>query len=129
MQNLKFHLLNPKPLMAAVAMMIALAVLADLPGKSSLGSKSSGEVCQGTVQPDIALNRQQLAQLLAVPEGDRKEKVRAILKEPYCKLPSLEVRVGATSEREAYPLEFDPQIWLVVLYEGNQYAGYRFDFR
>jgi hypothetical protein len=44
-------------------------------------------------------------------------------------LASLQIRAGATSLREAYPLEFDPQTWLVLLYEGDQYTGYRFATR
>ncbi|WP_179228673.1 hypothetical protein [Leptolyngbya ohadii] len=30
------------------------------------------------------------------------------------------------SERAVYPLAFDRQTWLVVLYEGEEYAGYQF---
>ncbi|NJP12002.1 MAG: hypothetical protein HC866_23115 [Leptolyngbyaceae cyanobacterium RU_5_1] len=29
----------------------------------------------------------------------------------------------------AYPLAFDPQTWFIVLYEGDEYAGYSFSFR
>jgi len=63
---------------------------------------------------------------LAVPERDRKSKVEEILKQPYCQLPTLEVRAGIAAERVAYPLAFDPQSWLVILYEGDEYAGYEF---
>ena len=49
-----------------------------------------------------------------------------MLKAPYCQLPNLEVRAGATAERFVYPLAFDPQISLIVLYEGDEYAGFRF---
>jgi hypothetical protein len=48
--------------------------------------------------------------------------------EPYCKLPTLNVRAGVEAEREAYPLEFDPATTLVILYENDEYAGYRFSF-
>lgn len=85
--------------------------------------------CQEVVQPKAVLSRRQLAQLLTIPERDLKEKVRAVVKEPYCRLPALQVRSGIVAEREAYPLEFDPKTWIVVLYEENEYAGYQFSFR
>ncbi|MEL6814895.1 MAG: hypothetical protein AAFP03_08780 [Cyanobacteria bacterium J06598_3] len=35
----------------------------------------------------------------------------------------------AVIEREAYPLAFDPQAWVVVRYAGGEYAGYDFVFK
>jgi hypothetical protein len=96
---------------------------------SLLGKKNSGEACQQVLQSQAKLSREQLARLLTVPEGDRKQKVREILRDPYCKLADLQIRVGAIAQREAYPLEFDPQTWLIILYEGDQYAGYRINSR
>jgi hypothetical protein len=129
MQDFKSQILNPKYLMAVGAALVAFAVLMDLPGVPSLTRKTIANDCQGSVQPDVMVSREQLAKLLTIPEGDKRVKTQEILKTPYCKLPSLEVRAGATAVREAYPLEFDPQTWLIVLYEGDQYAGYRFDLR
>ena len=86
-------------------------------------------VCQEIVQPKAILSRDQLSHLLAVPERSHKTQVSRIVKEPYCKLSSVNVRAGVSSRREAYPLAFDSQTWLVVLYEGNEYAGYDFSFR
>jgi hypothetical protein len=54
------------------------------------------------VQSNAQLSREQLAQLLVVPERDPKENVRKIVAEPYCSL-QLQVRSGVVSEREAYP--------------------------
>lgn len=80
--------------------------------------------CQEIVQPKTALSREQLAKLLSIPERSQRRNVQAILKEPYCRLPSLSIRAGAKTEREMYPLAFDPQTSLVVVYEGETYVGY-----
>ena len=91
-------------------------------------SSVSYNACQDVIQADTRLSREQLTQLLAVSERDSKERIRQIVAEPYCKLPSVEIRAGVTAEREAYPLAFDPEVKLVLLYEGDEYAGYRFSF-
>ncbi|MBW4488237.1 MAG: hypothetical protein KME12_10660 [Trichocoleus desertorum ATA4-8-CV12] len=116
-----------KPLLVSGLVVAVLSLFLDLHGV--VKAKNHGEVCQEIVQSKSTLSREQLAKLLTIPERDRKSKVQGILKAPYCKLPKLEVRAGVKAEREAYPLEFDPQTWLVILYEGDEYAGYRFSFR
>lgn len=85
--------------------------------------------CQKIVQSSAQLSREQLAKLLVLPERDPKENVRKIVAEPYCSLPQLQVRSGVTSEREAYPMAWDPTVQLVILYENDEYAGYRFRFQ
>ena len=130
MEYPKAEPLISKQLMAGGAVLLAFGLLLDLHSLPSFFSKkSAGEPCQAVVQSQAKLSRQQLARLLTVPEGDKKQKVQEILKDPYCKLADLQVRAGATAQREAYPLEFEPQTWLVILYEGEQYAGYRFNIR
>ena len=130
MEYPKAEPLISKQLLAGGAVLLALGLLLDLHSLPSFFSKkSSGEPCQEVVQSQAKLSRQQLARLLTVPEGDKKQKVQEILKDPYCKLADIQVRAGATAQREAYPLEFEPQTWLVILYEGEQYAGYRFNIR
>ncbi len=125
-----FFSLIPKQLVAGGSALLAIALLFDAQVLPSFGGKkSSGEACQEVLQSQAKLSREQLARLLTVPEGDRKQKVRGILKDPYCKLDNLEIRAGTPAQREAYPLEFDPQTWLIVLYEGDQYAGYRINVR
>ncbi|UBF26116.1 hypothetical protein K9N68_32070 [Kovacikia minuta CCNUW1] len=131
---MEFHKYNrfvSRHLVAGGSVLLAAGLLMDfnlLP--SSLFSKrGSGVVCQQVLQSQVKLSREQLAKLLTVPEGDRKQRVQEILKDPYCKLADLQIRVGATAQREAYPLEFDPQTWLIILYEGDQYAGYRINPR
>lgn len=98
----------------------------NLPGAAAL---SNQEACQGTVNSQVTLSRQQLAQLLAIPERSRKDRVQQIVGQPYCQLPELQVRAGVVSQRQVYPLAFDPQTRIILLYEGEEYAGYRFSFQ
>jgi hypothetical protein len=90
---------------------------------------AASPVCTQVIKPKSSLSRQELANLLTIPEGKSRATIRGIVAEPYCKMPNLEVRAGTTSEREVYPLESDPRTWLVVLYEGDNYAGYDFVVR
>lgn len=84
------------------------------------------ENCAGDVNADATISRDQLATFLTVTERESKLIVQDILQGPYCQLPGLEVRAGIPAERTVYRLAFDPQTWLVVLYEGEEYAGYQF---
>lgn len=84
------------------------------------------ENCVGTVNPNAAVSRDQLASFLTIAERGSKTAVQEILQTPYCQLPSLEVRAGVPAERAVYRMAFDPQTWLVVLFEGSEYAGYQF---
>ncbi len=112
-----------------IALVTAIALFWD-PGRVfSRSSQKPNRDCQEIVQPQAVLSREKLAQLLTIPERDSRERVRAIVAEPYCILPSLTIRAGVTAIREAYPLEFDPDTWLILLYEGEEYAGYRFIYR
>lgn len=82
--------------------------------------------CAQVVQSKAVLDRQTLGKLLTVPEGKSRSAIQAIVQQPYCKLPALNVRVGEKTEREAYPLAFKPDTWLVVTYEEDTYAGFDF---
>lgn len=124
--------LGPKPLVAASLTMILALLVMDFEKfpTSLLSAKSTDQPadCSQVVSNTSQLSRAQLAQLLAIPERDAKERVRQVISEPYCQLPTLNVRSGVAAEREAYPLAFDPGTTLVILYENNEYAGYRFSF-
>jgi hypothetical protein len=85
--------------------------------------------CQQVIRETAVLSREQLAQVLSVPERANKQAIRQVMQLPYCRLSTIQPRAGITAEREAYPLAFDPKTWLVVLYEGDEYAGYSFSFR
>ncbi|MEL6602431.1 MAG: hypothetical protein AAFP20_04295 [Cyanobacteria bacterium J06614_10] len=130
-----------KPLIAC-GLIIALAgLLFDFNGIKSLltnpgtfmGSATSGKAaqklanaCTTEISTSSKLSREQLLALLAVPERDSKTRIREIVQEPYCQLSSLDIRAGVEAQREAYPLAFDPNTTLVILYENDEYAGYRF---
>ncbi len=124
--------LSPKPLLAVSLTMILAALLFDfnglktfLPSSNTISQQTN---CNSVVSDNAQLSREQLAQLLTIPERDAKSRVRQVVSEPYCQLPTLKVRSGVDAEREAYPLAFDPGTTLVILYENNEYAGYRFSF-
>jgi hypothetical protein len=116
-----------KRIMAGASVLLALGLVIDQFRLPTLFAKKGTPVnCEEVVQVSATLSQKQLAQLLTVSEGDQKQRIRDIVKEPYCRLANLQIRVGATAQREAYPLEFDSNTWLVLLYEGEQYTGYRF---
>mgnify|MGYP001797739148 CR=1 FL=1 len=111
--------------------MLALAALVVVP-KPSLPqaeqSASANVVCQETIKSESVLSRAELSKLLAVAERAPKADIQAVIDEPYCTLPPVNVREGVVSDREAYPLEFNPQTWFIVLYEDGEYAGFDFSF-
>lgn len=112
---------------------VLLAALAGIGPMTVLNSSNEGAnapvVCQEKIQSQSVLSRAELSKLLSISERAPKADVRAIIDEPYCTLPSVSVREGAISEREAYPLEFNPQTWFIVLYEEGEYAGFDFSFQ
>lgn len=81
--------------------------------------------CVEIVAPDALLNRNQILKLISLAEPTSKARVRAILKTPYCKLEAIAIRAGVKSEREAYLLDYDPTLWVIVLYEGTTFVGVR----
>lgn len=116
-----------KLLLIAVFLLPLVAVLMIDLRTESLGRMTRRtETCQGAVSEDVVISRQQLAEFLTISERDPRTRVEEVLKAPYCQLPGLSVRAGATAERLVYPLAFDPKTWLIVLYEEDEYAGYRF---
>jgi hypothetical protein len=109
----------------------ALAVLAGLTMdiQKTIAAKVANrhpENCVGEINPNATVSRDQLASFLTIAERGSKTAVQEILQTPYCQLPGLEVRAGVPAERAVYRMAFDPQTWLVVLFEGNEYAGYQF---
>ncbi|MFE4107267.1 hypothetical protein [Almyronema epifaneia] len=135
MQNFNTHPSQPvflKPFLAGGLMFAVVGLLFDFQGVRSFldpSKAASTQRCETIVQAQAKLSRETLAQLLTIPERDTKARVREVVAEPYCQLPELKVRSGVVAEREAYPLEFDPKTQLVILYENDEYAGYRFDFQ
>lgn len=87
------------------------------------------ETCQGEIRGNINISREKLAEFLTVSEREPKARVQDILQQSYCQLPAIEIRAGVPAERQVYPLAFHPQTWLIVLYEGEEYAGFQFSFQ
>lgn len=81
--------------------------------------------CAEVLTPDAVLSRERILKLMTIAEGVTKTRVRSILKAPYCRLKPITVRAGVAAEREVYPLEFDPKVWVIVLYENDNYVGVR----
>lgn len=123
-----------KPLLAGCLMFAIVGLIFDFHGlrrwlsPSAIGQASQASQCKTIVQTEARLTREQLAELLTIPERDAKDRIRQVIAEPYCQLPAIHVRSGVSAEREAYPLAFDPDTQLVILYENDEYAGYRFSF-
>jgi hypothetical protein len=118
---------NVNVLFAGGSLLAGLVLVGDV--GSLLESKPVSNVCQEVVQTEATLSRERLTQLISIPERQPKSAVRDVLDAPYCVLPDIEIRKGAIAQREAYPLAFDPQTWVVLLYEGDEYAGYSFSFQ
>ncbi len=130
-----------KPIIAGGLVVSLITLLVDFNGVKTLlsdpiafasRSSSSGAVeqlssaCTGEILSSAQLSREQLAQLLTVPERDSKQRIRQIVDQPYCQLAPLSVRAGVEAEREAYPLAFAPDKTFIILYEDGEYAGYDF---
>ncbi|MEO1402428.1 MAG: hypothetical protein AAFV72_14465 [Cyanobacteria bacterium J06635_1] len=81
-------------------------------------------ICQQVVRSESRLSREQLSQLLSIPEASSKEAIHRIVDTPYCILKSAEA-----IRHEAYPLEFDPNTWLILIYEDGAYSSYDFVFK
>lgn len=121
---------KPRQVLMAGGSVLALAALLITP---NLGSdqvqESSPFTCVKLEQTQSLVSRDQLKTLLETDLQAPKATVQELLKQPYCVMSPGKTEAGQPADREAYPLEFDPQTWLVVLYEGDRYAGYDFRFR
>lgn len=113
--------------------MALLVILPDRVGSQSVPQSD----CLQVVRSGAEISRSQLSQLLALPAGSSQEAVRQVTDVPYCVLPS-ETAAAAddradpvvkAGRREAYPLAFDPDTWVVVGYEADEYVGYDFVFK
>lgn len=99
--------------------------------------------CEQVIKSGAEISRGQLSSLLAVPTRSTREAVRQVVADPYCTLPAIsptestEVSVAddlnavtqKTIERDAYPLAFDPEAWVVLNYSAGEYQGYDFVFK
>ncbi len=123
----RVQLLQPKNLLLGACLcLLATVGLLLHPNVLHEAVSQTGLQCQQIVQPQEELSRQRLAQLLSVPERSQSRQTQEILQAPYCRLPNLNIRAGATTERDVYRLAFDSHTDLIVLYEGQSYVGYGF---
>ncbi|HIK45581.1 MAG TPA: hypothetical protein IGR64_11965 [Leptolyngbyaceae cyanobacterium M65_K2018_010] len=120
---------NSKKMVMAGGSMLALAALLVTPhlGEGEAQPVAS-DACIKLEQVQNPVSRDRLRRLLALEAASPKAAVRTLLNQPHCVLPPTTGRNGGQTEREAYPLEFDPTTWLIVTYENNQYTGYDFSF-
>ncbi len=107
---------------------VVFGLMTDVNHSSLVRASGTPEAFQGEINPEVIISREQLAMFLTISERDAKARVQEILQAPYCSLSNVEVRAGVQAERAVYPLAFDPNTWLVVLYEQEEYAGYQFRF-
>lgn len=121
---------QPRQVLVAGGSVLALAALLITP---NLNPDQAQEVeaftCIRQEQPKALVSRDQIKKLLETDLQAPKATVQEFLNVPYCVLSPGKTEAGLPAEREAYPLEFDPETWLVVLYEGDRYVGYDFRFR
>ena len=84
------------------------------------------EPCTQQILSSATISRQQLSNVINLAQGSDRGQVQAVLGPPYCKLSAIP---EAGLERDAYPLRFDPETWLVVHYlNGKTYYDYDFTF-
>ncbi|MGI0490332.1 hypothetical protein ACN4EG_00860 [Alkalinema pantanalense CENA528] len=117
---------SPKQLLAGGTAILTLGLCLDSKLFFAVGQSSIADRCVQVVEPKAQISRQQLGQFLTIPEGTTRPQVTKTLPKPYCYLASLQIRTGTKAERVVYPLASDPKTWLIVLYEGDRYMGYRF---
>jgi hypothetical protein len=110
--------------------MAFLAAMAVVPTRVNLPTRTAtNPVCQEVVRSEARLSRDQLSKFLSVPTQSSKTAIQGMLQTPYCRLTPKPDQSENVTARDAYPLAFDPDTWVVVLYEGETYVGYDFTFR
>ena len=110
-------------LMLVVVGGIAITVLILIQVQPSLLNRPT--VCE-MKQPQASITSRQAMKLLTLKQGSKRQDVLAFMKEPYCQLKEVEVRANTKAQRDVYPLDSDPSICVVLMYEEDQYLGYRF---
>jgi len=83
-------------------------------------------ICGPIANAEAAISRSQLAQVVQYPQNSASKPLQQFLGEAYCKLQG--PNPTEASDRDVYPLEFDPETWMVIHYQGDRYLGYDFKF-
>ncbi len=81
--------------------------------------------CDSASDKTASLKAQQLTKLFLVSERATQAEFRRVVPRPYCSLAPLEIRAGATVNREVYLLAFNPAVVVIVAFEDGQYLGFR----
>jgi hypothetical protein len=117
-------------LVLASGTLVALATVFVNPGADSSTSKqASADTCIKQVQAESFLSRDELSQLLKLDTPTSQEEVYKVADQPFCVLAANHGSSEAGTERQAYPLEFDPRTWFVLNYEDGKFVDYDFLFR
>lgn len=128
----------------AVATLMVAVILPDQVSSEAIAQSN----CQEVIQSGAEMSRGEISSLITLPVGSPKQSVRQAISEPYCTLPVETDKAAAAkqatesslegdsklaesnlAEREAYPLAFDPEVWVVLNYESGKYTGYDFVFK
>jgi len=121
-----------RQMLMAGGSMLALAALVVTPSinrTNSAPSTGAADVCIKQVDKQSLVSRDELKAVIDLDPSTAKDKVRNIVDQPHCVLESRAAENGVQVEREAYPLEFDPQTWFVLQYQDGKLAGFDFSFR
>jgi len=107
------------PVLGLVIILVAVGTIAYSlpPAPSAISSKAV--TCAEVGSSAARISRADLAWLLEVPVGSDWAAVMKRLGTPYCFLHN-----GNDLSKVAYPSAWEPSTWIVVIYQGNQYAGY-----
>jgi len=112
--------------------MLALATLVVAPSMNRADQvirTGAADVCIKQVDRQSLVSRDELEAILELDDKSPKAKVHEIVDQPHCVLETRFDENGVQVEREAYPLEFDPQTWFVLQYHGEEFVGFDFSFR
>lgn len=105
------------------------AVLRNPPLRDVLRSSTQELRCSQPGQADKDVSRDQIAKLANLQSQQTRADVQALLGEPYCYVSSVKLPGGEDATGDVYPLAFDPQTWIVMLYSQDMYIGYQFEFK
>lgn len=126
---------------AASIIVLTIGLCIEMKAFSAGRSNDLPQQCQTPIQSGNLLSWQQLTQLLMLKEGSSRKQVQALIRQPYCQLPSMLIRAKTNADRhlwqvapdasitltpDAYGIQAEQPIWVVILYEGDRYLGYRF---
>jgi hypothetical protein len=121
-----------KRALVAGGSMLALATLVVTPSINRADNAlktGTADVCIKQIDKQSLMSRDELKAILDLENNSPKANLQEIVAQPHCVLEARAGTDGVPVEREAYPLEFDPQTWFVLQYKGEEFVGFDFSFR